>query len=113
MENPQNKLTQKDTKFIYSKNCEETTNKIKKEICSPKILVQYDPNLLLTLATDACLQIFTDVEIGIALSHIFPDGTEHPFTFSSRTLTKTEQKYEQIDKEALAIVCAKQNFICI
>ena len=36
--------------------------------------------------------------------HRMTDGTEKPIGFSSRTLGKAEQKYSQLDKEALAII---------
>lgn len=105
MANPLNNLTKKDTKFIWSRNCQEAFEKIKKEICSPKVLVHYDPNLPLTLATDA-----SPVGVGTVLSHVYPDGTERPIAFASRTLTNTEKNYAQIDKEALAIIWAVQKF---
>ncbi|GFY37643.1 uncharacterized protein K02A2.6 [Trichonephila inaurata madagascariensis] len=55
---------------------------IKKEICSPKVLVHYDPNLSLTVASDA-----SPVGISCVLSHVYPDGSERPITFASRTLS--------------------------
>ncbi|GFT51646.1 uncharacterized protein K02A2.6 [Trichonephila clavipes] len=39
--------------FLWSKDCQVAFEQIKKEICSPKILVHYDPSLPLTLASDA------------------------------------------------------------
>ena len=44
------------------------------------------------------------------MSHVMPDGSEKPVRFFSRTLTKTEQKYSQIEKEALACVVGVTRF---
>ncbi|GBO24037.1 Transposon Tf2-8 polyprotein [Araneus ventricosus] len=103
--NPLNNLTKKDVKFKWSKDCQVAFEQIKKEICSPKVLVHYDPELPLTLASDA-----SPVGVGCVLAHIYPDGSERPIAFTSKTLSKTEQKYSQIDKEALAIVWAVKKF---
>lgn len=65
----------------------------------------YDPSLPLLLATDA-----SKTGIGAVLSHKLPNGAERPIAYASRTLSPTEQKYRTIDKEALAIVWAVQNF---
>ncbi|GBN68939.1 Transposon Tf2-6 polyprotein [Araneus ventricosus] len=103
--NPLNNLTKKDVKFKWSKDCQVAFEQIRKEICSPKVLVHYDPELPLTLASDA-----SPVGVGCVLAHIYPDGSERPIAFASKTLSKTEQKYSQIDKEALAIVWAVKKF---
>ncbi|GFW19288.1 retrovirus-related Pol polyprotein from transposon 412 [Trichonephila clavipes] len=91
--------------FLWSKDCQVAFEQIKKEICSPKILVHYDPSLPLTLASDA-----SPVGIGCVLSHVYPDGSERPIAFASRTLSGSEKKYSQIDKEALSIVWAVRKF---
>ncbi|GFV60535.1 uncharacterized protein K02A2.6 [Trichonephila clavipes] len=92
-------------RFLWSKDCQVDFEQIKKEICSPKILVHYDPSLPLTLASDA-----SPVGIGCVLSHVYPDGSERPIAFASRTLSGSEKKYSQIDKEALSIVWAVRKF---
>ena len=38
------------------------------------------------------------------LSHVFPDNSERPIACASRTLSKTERGYSQLDREALALV---------
>ena len=61
--------------------------------------MHFDPTLPVRVATDA-----SPYGMGAVLSHQLPDGSEHPVAFASRALSSTEQKYAQIDKEALAIV---------
>ncbi|KAM7438769.1 hypothetical protein ABFA07_011747 [Porites harrisoni] len=72
---------------------------------SEQVLTHYDPSLPLRLAFDA-----SPVGIGAVLSYVMNDGTERPIAFASRTLTKTEQGYTQIDKEALAIFWVVKKF---
>ncbi|XP_056001322.1 uncharacterized protein K02A2.6-like [Ostrea edulis] len=77
---------------------EKSFQDIKELICSDKVLCHYDPKLPLKLAADA-----SPYGIGSVLSHVFPDGTERPIAFSSRTLNQAEKAYSHIDKEALAL----------
>ena len=38
------------------------------------------------------------------------DGSERPIAYASRSLTATERRYSQLDKEALAIIFAVTRF---
>lgn len=68
-------------------------------MCSEKFLVHYDKNLPIVLATDA-----SPVGVGAVLSHVFPDGSEKPIYYASQTLSTTQRKWSQIDKEAYVII---------
>ncbi len=69
-----------------------------KLLLTSNLLTRYDESLPLKLATDA------SHGVGTVISHVLPDGEEHSIAFTSRSLTKSEQKYSQIDKEVLGLV---------
>ena len=47
---------------------------------------------------------------GAVISHIFPDGSEHPVAFASRTLSRSEQNYAQLEKESLSLIFGVKRF---
>ena len=102
---PLNELLQKGKKFVWSSDCQAAFQKVKNLIASDQVLTHYDPNLPIRLASDA-----SPYGIGAVLSHVLTTGEERPIAFASRTLTKAEQGYSQIDKEALANVWAVKRF---
>ena len=61
--------------------------------------IHYAPKLPLKLYCDA-----SSVGIGAVLSHVMKDGTERPIAYASRSLSKAERNYSQIEREALSIV---------
>lgn len=102
---PLNSLLQADKPFIWSKLCEKAFQRIKTEVTSNAVLTPYNPSLPLILATDA-----SPWGISAILSHKMPDDSEKPIYFASRSLTKTEQNYSQLDREATAIFWALKKF---
>ena len=97
-------LLQNDTPFTWSDQCQTAFDTIKIMVASDLVLTHYDPKLPLSLATDA-----SPYGIGAVLSHTTTEG-EKPIAFASITLSKAEQNYSQLDKEALAIVWAVKKF---
>ena len=102
---PLNQLLENNCQWKWTDNCETAFHDVKVMITSEQVLTHYDPSLPLRLACDA-----SSVGIGAVLSHVMNDGSERPIAFASRTLTKTEQGYAQIDKEALAIILGVRKF---
>jgi len=91
--------------FKWTPAAKKAFDDIKSILVSPQVLMPYDPARPLLLATDA-----SKTGLGAVLSHRLNNGQERPIAYASRTLSTTEQRYSQIDKEALAIVWAVQKF---
>jgi transposase InsO family protein len=91
-------LTRKNVRFHWNARCKQSFQKLKTELTSCRVLVPYQPSLPLILATDS-----SPWALGGVLSHQFPDGSERPIIYIHKRLTPTQERYSQIDKEALAI----------
>ena len=102
---PLNNLLKGDTKWKWSEECKKSFTEIKKLLASAPVLAHYNPELPIQLAGDA-----SAYGIGAVISHQFPDGSERPVAYASRTLTSTERNYSQLEKEALALVYGVQKF---
>ena len=48
--------------------------------------------------------------VGAVLSHVIDNGEERPIAFASRSLTKSETNYAQLEKEALATIFGVKKF---
>lgn len=93
-------LTRNDVQFEWKKAHVDEFQNLLKIISSDPVLTIYDPNKSVIVQTDASKD-----GLGCVLMQ---DG--HPVAFASRTLSKCEQKWAQIEKELLAIVFACQEF---
>ena len=96
---PLNELLQKGKKWIWSSQCTQAVRTAKQLLTASNVLTHYDPNLPLKLAADA-----SQYGVGAVISHVLPGGDERPIAFASQSLSKSEQNYAQIDKEALALI---------
>lgn len=93
-------LTRKDVHFHWTDIHTNELNKLKDLISHSPILKIFDPNIEITIQCDASSE-----GLGCVL---LQNG--YPVSYASRTLSKTEKRYAQIEKELLAICFAFEKF---
>ncbi|KAL5517154.1 hypothetical protein EMCRGX_G002638 [Ephydatia muelleri] len=96
---PLNGLLRLGVKWQWSAQCRQAFEKAKEALQASCVLVHYDTDLPLVLAAYA-----SSYGVGAVISHRLPSGEEKPIAFASRTLTRSEENYAQLEKEALALV---------
>ena len=96
---PLNNLLVKDVPWKWTDECAKAFERSKDTLVSSSVLTHHDPALPLKLAGDA-----SSYGVGAVISHVMEDGTERPIAFASRTLSRSEQNYSQIEKEALSLI---------
>ena len=102
---PLHKLLKHSTPWQWKTEQQDAFDNSKKLLTSSQLLVHFDPELEIILACDA-----SDYGIGAVLSHRMTDGSEMPIGFVSRTLTKAEKNYSQLEKEGLACIYGVKRF---
>ncbi|KAK7909343.1 hypothetical protein WMY93_014027 [Mugilogobius chulae] len=102
---PLHELLNKATKWRWTEKCENAFKEVKLALSKSEALAHFDPQLPIQLACDA-----SPYGVGAVVSHIMPSGEERPIAFASRTLSKAESNYAQIEREALSIVFGVKKF---
>ena len=97
---PLNQLTRKDTVWCWLKQHQDAYDTLKRCISSPPVLSYYNVDQPVTLTCDA-----SQHRLGAAC---LQGG--RPTAYSSRTMTQTETRYAQIEKELLAVAFACSRF---
>ena len=103
--NPLHVLLRKDITWSWNKECERAFNKCKNALASKEVLTHYQPDVQVKITCDA-----SPVGVAAVLSHIFDDNSERPIAFASRTLSRAERNYAQLDREAIALVFGVKSF---
>ena len=98
-------LLRKGVKWPWTEECDKAFVRSKSELVADKVLVPYDEKRKLILMCHA-----SPYGVRAVISHIMDDGEERLIAFASRTLTKSERNYSQIEKEALGIVFGVRKF---
>ncbi|GBN15277.1 Retrovirus-related Pol polyprotein from transposon 17.6 [Araneus ventricosus] len=99
------KFLHKNQKFYWNKKGEQAFLKLEEEISSNRVLVPFDPELSVTLATDA-----SPMGVAVSLSYII-NNVEKPVAFASRSITEAERNYSQLDRGTLAIIFGVSHLI--
>ena len=102
---PLHQLLRKGSKWAWLEQQQSAFEEAKELLQSTDLLVHFDPEKELVLATDA-----SDYGVGAVLSHKMKNGTERPIGYFSRSLQEAERKYSTLEKEALAIILGVKKF---
>lgn len=102
--NPLNKLLRKNETFIWSAECQNAFEMLKKSLLSPNVLQFPDFQKQFILTTDA-----SKVACGAVLAQLH-DGVEKPIAFASKAFTKGESHKSTIEQELTAIHWAVSYF---
>nr|GFD18058.1 reverse transcriptase domain-containing protein [Tanacetum cinerariifolium] len=91
-------VKEKETPFVFSKECVDAFNTLKKKLTEAPIMVVPDWNLPFELMCDA-----SDFAIGAVLGQ---RKTKHfqPIHYASKTMTEAQIHYTTTEKEMLAVV---------
>ena len=98
-------LLRKESKRAWLEQQQTAFEEAKELLQSTDLLVNFDPEKELVLATDA-----SDYGVGAVLSHKMKNGTERPIGYVSRSLQEAEKKYSTLEKKTLAIIFGVKKF---
>ena len=98
-------LLEKQAKWNWGPKQQEAFIEAKSQLTSDCVLAHYDPQQEIVLSCDA-----SPYGVRAVLSHPYADGSERPVAFASRSLSKAERNYSQLDKEGLAIIFGVRKF---
>ncbi|GKC21157.1 reverse transcriptase domain-containing protein [Tanacetum coccineum] len=101
---PMTYLLEKNTPFIFSNECIQAFNTLKKKITEAPILIALDWDLPFELMCDA-----SDFAIGAVLGQRHEKHFNH-IHYASKTMNEAESHYTTTEKEMLAVVYAFKKF---
>ena len=104
---PLRELTKKNVHFRWELHHQTALDRIKEELCSAPVLSYYDPDPVRTtiLQCDA-----SQKGLGAWVRQIDPNGKEKIVAMASRSLTETESRYSNIERECLAVMFGLEKF---
>ncbi|GJX85750.1 reverse transcriptase domain-containing protein [Tanacetum coccineum] len=101
---PMTHLLEKETSFVFSKECMKSFEFLKKKLTEAPILVAPDWDLPFEIMCDA-----SDFTIGVLLGQR-KNKYFHPIRYASKTLSDAQTHYTTTEKELLAVVYAFEKY---
>ena len=98
---PLRELLVKRNTWAWGVSQQRAFHEIKKVLTASPVLALFDPNLPTVVSADT-----SSFGLGAVLLQIQPGGERKPLAYVSRSMTPTEGRYAQIEKEALAFTWA-------
>jgi RNase H-like domain found in reverse transcriptase/Reverse transcriptase (RNA-dependent DNA polymerase)/Integrase zinc binding domain len=98
---PLHDLLKKDKKFVWSEECQESFDQLKKRFTEEPVLMMLDHLKPFQIQVNSSL-----FATGGILTQIDTNGDRHPCAYLSKSLTKEQRNYDTGDRELLAIVQA-------
>ena len=102
---PLRDLLSNKNQWSWGHDQQQAFERLKTALSSSKVLALYNAKNETILSVDA-----SSYGLGAVLRQTQPDGSLRPIAYVSRALTETEQRYAQIEKEALAVTWACERF---
>ena len=102
---PLRDLLSKKNHWVWDDQQQQSFEEVKLILSSCPTLALYDPERETTVSADA-----SSYGVGGVLRQKQPEGEWKPIAYASRALSSTEQRYAQIEKEALAVTWACEHF---
>ena len=102
---PLRELLRKDNAWLWGPPQREAFEEVKKALTTAPVLALFDPTRETVVSADASCY-----GLGATLIQKQPDGVMKPVAYISRSLMPRQQRYAQIEKEALAFTWVCERF---